>query len=51
LTLVVLRSADVQLLARRPGVVWTEGFVLPALQTLCNGLRGCSGHDEDFAVR
>lgn len=34
--------SEVWLLARRPGVIWTEGFVLPTLQTLCHGLCGYS---------
>ena len=34
--------ADIQLFARRLGVIWTQGFVLPALQTLCHGHLGCS---------
>ena len=37
--------ADVQLPAGRPGVLWTEGAVLPALQTLYHGVCGRSGHD------
>lgn len=42
---------DVQLVAGGPGVIWTEGFVLPTLQTLCHGLCGCSWHNKDLAVR
>lgn len=34
----VLFPADIQLPARGPGVIWTEGFMLPALQTLFVGL-------------
>lgn len=32
-------SADLRLLARRSHLIWTEGFVLPALQTLWHGFR------------